>query len=66
MRVLRFLGVVLVLFVAVKLLTAPIVGAVLGWCLLVYVIVRAVPAIRSDVRRLVGRRQSTATAEWRF
>lgn len=66
MRVLRFLGVALALFVVVKLLTAPVVGVLLGWCLLVYVIVRAVPAIRGDVSRLLGRRRLSASADWRF
>lgn len=49
--------------------SAPVVGVLLGWCLLVYVIVRAAPAIRRDLSRILAGRfapPADSSSSWRF
>jgi hypothetical protein len=69
-RVLRVLGWIAAVFVLFQVVTFPVVGPVLGWCLLMYVLVRAAPAVRSDVSRLLAGRFGSAVRrpvnEWRF
>lgn len=60
------LGLVLVVVGLVLVVAASggFVGGALGWLLCVYVLVRAAPAIRSDVRRV--RLRLVPERQWRF
>lgn len=73
-RVLKWAAVAAVLVGVWWTSSLPGVGVLVGWSLLVYVIVRAVPAIRRDVSRLIGGRlagvlpdrPAHSANEWRF
>lgn len=61
----RFLGVLFALaLVLVVVWRFPILAALIGWAALVYVLIRAFPAIRADVRALYTR--YFPPNSWRF